>query len=111
MLVTYARKGTRGRERRKGSIPRVRYTHNEKFERENEGRVGVGTILGKNRGRKGKGEEEERCMARWQFGHDGFGPHYGLRGRGNHDDSKFGVGHHLVTASPAAKKSWHARRP
>lgn len=55
--------------------------------------------------------EEERCEARWQFGRDGFGPRYGLRGRGNHDDSKSGVGHHLVTASPAAKKSWHARRP
>lgn len=52
--------------------------------------------------------EGREYMARWQLLR-WFGPHYGLRGRGNHDDFNFEVGHHLVTASPAAKKSWHAR--
>lgn len=56
-----------------------------------------------------KGDEKGRKSAwqRWQLLR-WLGPHYGLRGRGNHDDSDFEVGHHLVTASPAAKKPWHA---
>ena len=67
----------------------------------------------KNRkeGKKEDKKKREKETNTWHGGScsDGLVRITGYAGGVNHDDSDCGVGHHLVTASPAAKKSWHAR--